>query len=116
MTESIPSTSEVRTAAERRRSPRMKFNIPVEMSWTKNKTPRTEQVHTLSISWFRCTVYSREFFQPGIFVQLRRSDGKAISGIVIYCLEDHGSRMAEIGVGFEEDGRAFWEMPAWKDG
>lgn len=112
-TEGIPSPSS--DFIEKRRSPRMRVCVPVTLVWINGDREHAEQTHSLSISWFGCTVRSRVFFQLGVTVRLRRDDGKEINALVIYCLGDRAEHSVEIGLKFEDDGRAFWEMPAWRD-
>jgi len=100
---------------EKRRSPRMRICLPVLLAWTDRGSEKTEQAYSLSISWFGCTVHSREFFKLGQSIRLSRGEGKAIDAAVIYCLADHENQMVEVGLKFDRDGRKFWEMPAWKE-
>ena len=93
----------------------MRVSIPLLLVWADHTRDHFEPTYTLSISWFGCTVRSKEFFRIGQEVQLRRDDGNTIAAEVIYCLGDHSDKNVEVGLKFEEDGRGFWEMPVWKD-
>lgn len=91
----------------RRRSPRARVRIPVVLVWEENQCQHCERTFTLSVSRFGCTVHSHRFFEPGAGVRLEH-DGKSIAGRVAYCLKDLSTKLVEVGLGFDQDGREFW--------
>ncbi len=93
----------------RRRSPRVSMSKPVVLSWKDDELEHVENVSTLSISRFGCSLRSHRFFQPGTRVRLDYA-GRTIEGRVVYSLKDHSTNLVEVGVGFDQDGSEFWQV------
>ena len=99
--------------SQERRGPRMRARIPVLLLWDENGGERSEQAHTLTISWFGCAIQTSSPFRLGSSIQLYR-DGKTVQARVVHCLRDHMTRLAKVGLEFVEDGRSFWDFPVQK--
>ena len=82
----------------RRRSPRVRVCIPALLLWEEK-----QQEHTLmvTVSRFGCAIQSHRFLEPGTTVRLE-CDGKIIQGRVVYSLKDPSTRLAEVGIGFDQ--------------
>ncbi len=91
----------------RRRSPRVRVCIPVLLAWEENQREHREDMFTVTVSQFGCAVHSHRFFEPGTAVRLEH-DGKTVAARVVYSLKDHSTKLVEVGVGFDQDGREFW--------
>jgi hypothetical protein len=87
----------------RRRSPRVRVYIPALLLWEEK-----QQEHALmvTVSRFGCAIQSHRFLEPGTIVRLE-CDGRIIQGRVVYSLKDPPTRLAEVGIGFDQDGREF---------
>jgi hypothetical protein len=93
----------------------MHVQVPVLLLWKDGQQDRQERVYTLTISWFGCAIHSPKFFRLGSRVQLRHEkNGQSIQARVVYCLEDYGEQVVEVGLEFDQDGRSFWEIPFGK--
>jgi len=86
----------------RRRSPRVRVRIPVFLVWEYQ-----EHTFTTTVSRFGCALQSRRFFEPGTIVKLQH-EGNTIEAKVIYSLEDRSTKLVEVGLAFDQDGREFW--------
>jgi|GEM_PF-7129486 len=88
----------------RRRSPRVRVCIPALLLWEEK-----HQEHTLmvTVSRFGCAIQTHRFLEPGTTVRLE-CDGQVIPGRVVYSLKDGSTRLVEVGIGFDQDGREFW--------
>ncbi len=93
----------------RRRSPRVSTSKPVVLSWKDDELEHVENVSTLSVSRFGCSLRSHRFLQPGTRVRLDYA-GRTIEGRVVYSLTDHSTNLVEVGVGFDQDGSEFWQV------
>jgi len=88
----------------RRRSPRVRVCIPALLLWEEKQQENTLMV---TVSRFGCAIQSHRFLEPGTTVRLE-CDGKMIQGRVVYSLKDPSTRLAEVGIGFDQDGKEFW--------
>src|SRR5262249_33443955 len=72
--------------------------IPALLLWEEK-----QQEHTLmvTVSRFGCAIQSHRFLEPGTTVRLE-CDGKIIQGRVVYSLKDPSTRLAEVGIGFDQ--------------
>lgn len=108
--ESSDGIQNLQITNQERRSPRMHVCIPVLLLWDENGGERSEQAHTLTISWFGCAIQTSSPFRLGSSIQLYR-EGKTVHARVVHCLQDHVTRLAKVGLEFVEDGRPFWDFP-----
>lgn len=99
----------LRVITERRRSPRVRACIALLLTCGENKQEHHEQVFTLAISPFGCTLLSHRFFRPGARIQLKHNN-KAITAGVVYCLPDRLTNLVEVGVEFDRDNQEFWKL------
>ncbi len=86
----------------RRRSPRKRVGIPVLLVWEHR-----EHTFTVTVSRFGCALHCHRFLEPGTAVRLEH-EGNTIEGRVVYSLQNHSTKLVEVGLGFDQDGREFW--------
>lgn len=100
---------EASSPAPARRSERVRARIPVTLIWHEDQHRQYETSHTVTVSRFGCLVRCRCHLQPGTTILLEHGD-KFLLGKVSYCLKDYAAKTTELGIGFEDDGEAFWGM------
>ena len=112
--ESFDRIQNLQITNQERRGSRMHMRIPVLLLWDENGGERSEQALTLTIGWFGCAIRTSRPFRLGSSIQLYR-EGKTVHARVVHCLQDHVTRLANVGLEFVEDGRSFWDFPVGKE-
>lgn len=99
---------------ERRRSPRLRLRLPVDLLWEEDGQQHLEHTFTRNISWYGCAVLSHRDFEPKTAVRVRK-DGKTMEGRVVHSLKDCETNLVEVGIGFDQDAREFWGVLVWSE-
>lgn len=90
-----------------RRSERVRVHLPVTLIWHEGAQRQVERTYTVSVSRFGCQLHCRCSFPPGTPIRLEYCN-RIILGRTSYCLKDYDTKLAEIGIGFDDDGTDFW--------